>query len=138
MTQKNNEKELENRVKALQRKTRFELENGLRETENKIGGYYKYDHKTTASIGVFLVSMAVILKQGVWNYLYTLFGIKILKDTVSSGFKDKQFDPRNVKLRPLIFYVTVASVIIVAALTNNHSVPGFESGLTHYGGKVIP
>jgi len=120
---------------------KIELENrhGIRPSNHKIGSYYKYDHKITSTIATILVSNGIILQQSVFSYLYLLGSIKIIKDTAGSGLDSSgNYHLEKIKLKPLIYYLAAASIIIVAALTSNHVIPGIEGGLTYYTGKVIP
>ena len=80
---------------------------------------------------------AVILKQGIWTYLYFIGLVKIIRDTVKEAYTGKGFKKNRLKPSALIYYLAAASVIVVAAATSNHVVPGFESEIGHFLSQVI-
>jgi len=130
------EKELEakkNEAEQLGRKKSFEFKHGLLHQTATIGTVYRYDHKLTAAASTLLISLSIILKQGVWTYLYFLGLIKVVKDTTVTVITDE----KQPKFKPLIYYLAAASIIVVAAYTTGQSLPGFHSGLTHYLGELL-
>jgi len=131
------EKKFQNKLEALNRKRDYEVENGLREKQNKIGGYYRYGKKTTAAAASLLMANAVILKQGIWTYLYFIGLVKIIRDTVKEAYTGKGFKKNRLKPSALVYYLAAASVIVVAAATSNHVVPGFESELGNFLSQVM-
>jgi len=78
------------------------------------------------------MSMAVILRQGIWTYLYFLGLVKILRDTVKEAYNQNGFQKQKLHYPPLVYYLVFASIIVVAAITTNHVVPGFETELGNY------
>jgi len=137
--QKPNWQAKKNRIDRVADKIEFEYKHGLRPGNQKIGSIYKYDHKITSSIAAIFSSLAIILQQSVFSYLYILGLIKVVKDSFSSGINTrKKFKIKAVKFKPLIYYIITASIIVVAALTSNHVIPGIEGGLTYYGAKILP
>lgn len=134
MDDQSSEKQLKNRIDAVSKLKDFELNNDLRPQNSKIGGYWQYDHKVTSAIGVLIVSMAVITRQSVFSYIYLIGLIKVVKDTVKSGFVSSSFHLKKITVKPFIYYILAASIIYVAAITSNHFIPGIEGGLLHYTG----
>jgi len=122
-----------NEAEQLGRKKSFELRHGLLRQPATIGTVYQYDHKLTAAASTLLISLSIILHQGVWTYLYFLGLIKVVKDTAVTIIEDE----KTPAYKPLIYYLAAASIIIVAAYSTNQAVPGFQSGLTHYIGELL-
>jgi len=122
-----------NEAEQLGRKKSFELRHGLLHQSATIGTVYQYDHKLTAAASTLMISLSIILKQGVWTYLYFLGLIKVVKDTTVTVITDE----KQPKFKPLIYYLAAASIIMVAAYSTNQAVPGFQSGLTHYLGELL-
>jgi len=122
-----------NEAEQLGRKKSFELRHGLLRQPATIGTVYQYDHKLTAAASTLLISLSIILHQGVWTYLYFLGLIKVVKDTAVTIIEDE----KTPAYKPLIYYLAAASIIIVAAYSTNQAVPGFQSGLTHYIGALL-
>lgn len=127
------EEKIKNRNQAYERKKDFELKHNLRNVENKIGGYWKYDHKITSIFGMLFLSLAVIFKSSFYMALYVTGLLFVIKDTVKSGFDNNgNLHITRLKINPLIYYFLGAGIIVLAAFTSNHFIPGVEGGVTYY------
>jgi len=127
------------KIDTILRVVDLERDNGKRPGTQKIGNIYRYDHKISSVAGIFFSSMAIISQQSVYSYLYILVMIKILKDTFKTGIaSDKEFYFSKLRMKPLIYYLAAASIIVVAALTSNHVIPGIEGGTVHYVSGAFP